>query len=102
MANFFYAAADSTGKVGAYVTDGTTAGTILVEPGTQGANSLSPTEFTAGNGAQEFFSGTDSNGDQGVWLTTGTAAGTTELAVGKQGAHNLNPTELTFLGGALN
>ena len=86
-------------KIAAYVTNGTVAGTVLVAPGTQGADSLDPTEFTAGNGGDEFFSGTDSSGDQGLWVTTGTGASTTEVEVGHQSSNDLRPTELTFLSG---
>src|SRR5262249_55676845 len=78
---------DASGRIGLWVTDGTSGGTS--EPTVPGAYSgglffngsvdFDP-DFTV-IGARALFAGTDASGDVNAWVTDGTSAGTSELTI---------------------
>ena len=79
-----FRATDSVGRVGLWITDGTSAGTQEITPFNadfQGifTNGVVPVFSGAGNGV--IFNGVGDNGKIGLWATDGTAAGTQELSV---------------------
>jgi ELWxxDGT repeat protein len=84
----YFAATDASGDAGLWTSDGTTAGTRLIQGGLGGA----PGDFTSFNGAIYFSS-------IGLWKTDGTAAGT--LRLNTMYASNLTTVgDTLFLSGA--
>ena len=69
---------DSAGRVGLWITDGTSTGTTEITPSNAYSLGLHPSGFSFA-GAGVVFQGTDAAGHVGVWVTDGTAAGTQEL-----------------------
>ncbi len=78
---------DSSGVIGLWSTNGTSAGTTEIIPATadgtgifyNGTLQVAP-DFTV-LGTKVLFAGFDANGHVGLWVTNGTAAGTKELVV---------------------
>ena len=95
---------DTSGQLGLWETDGTTAGTHELS-GIAGASTtgigLHPSDFVVYN-EEVLFSGNDAHGQTGLWETDGTAAGTHELS-GITGASTtgtgLAPTDFTVFNG---
>jgi ELWxxDGT repeat protein len=91
---------DTSGHIGLWVTDGTSAGTS--ELAVAGANpnglflGVSNPDFTV-FGSQLLFSGDDAAGHIGLWITNGTAAGTSEIVAAGASPSGLVPTDITVL-----
>jgi ELWxxDGT repeat protein/VCBS repeat-containing protein len=68
-------------------TDGTTAGTVLVDDITPGNSGSSPTELTNVGGTL-YFIANDGTNFPGIWKTDGTVPGTIEVATGTNGGYN--------------
>jgi ELWxxDGT repeat protein len=69
---------DTAGRVGLWITDGTSAGTSEIMPANAYELGLNPSEFSLA-GSEVVFQATDAAGHVGLWVTDGTAAGTQEL-----------------------
>jgi ELWxxDGT repeat protein len=71
---------DTAGRVGLWITDGTSAGTSEILPANAYQLGLNPSEFSLA-GSEVVFQATDAAGHVGLWVTDGTTAGTQELQV---------------------
>jgi ELWxxDGT repeat protein len=100
-----FSGADSSGKNGLWVSDGTAAGTVELggfgdqQIANVGPNGLMGATFDAARlGNLLLFNGFDSTGHIGLWETDGTVAGTTEIGglkdqgVAGANANGLNPS----------
>ncbi len=76
--SFLFAANDGTHGVELWRTDGTDAGTVLVQDLNPGSADSSPEGFVS-LGGQVYFTAT-TNGSGGLWSTDGTSAGTSQVA----------------------
>jgi ELWxxDGT repeat protein len=69
---------DTVGKIGLWITDGTSAGTVEITPSNAFFPGLEPSDFSLA-GTNVVFQATNAAGNTGLWTTDGTAAGTVEL-----------------------
>jgi ELWxxDGT repeat protein len=81
-----------------WVTDGTSAGTILVKDIYAGASDSSPSNFTALGNGKALFSATDSSNGAELWITDGTLASTILVKDIYVGASDSSPSNFTALG----
>lgn len=91
-----FTAADASGTVGFWVTDGTVAGTVEL-PGVTGDPYGSSPETALGSNRLAFVA-QDAAATKGVYVTDGTAAGTTRLAITSPGSNYLYPNQIFSTG----
>jgi ELWxxDGT repeat protein len=95
--------ADASGRLGLWVTDGTSAGTS--ELNVVGANSRGLFYTGAVNffpdltvlGGKALFAGFDATGHVNLWVTDGTSVGTSEVAASGAATSGLTPSDITIL-----
>ena len=96
----FAATEDSTGTE-LYETDGTTAGTVLIEDLRPGTDSSNPSDLTDVDGTL-FFAADDAVAGAELWISDGTEAGTSVVEdINPNGSDGSNPQGLRAANGAL-
>jgi ELWxxDGT repeat protein len=95
----YFAAADGAHGTELWVSDGTGAGTHLVQDIEPGAAGSSPTGIVAANGAL-YFAATDAGGTE-LWVSDGTGAGTHRVKDIRSGVASSSPSQLTAAAGLL-
>jgi len=84
-----------------WITDGTTAGTVIVKDLFTGANGSEPSGFTT-VGTNTYFVAENAAGNKELWLTNGSTAGTVKLKdINPSATVGSMPQELTANGGKL-
>jgi large repetitive protein len=94
----FFAADDCTHGTELWASDGTAAGTHLVEDIGTGSDGSSPNGFTA-LGASVYFNATDGASGHELWVSDGTAPGTHLVEDIRPGSDGAQPREIAALGG---
>ena len=87
---------DASGNGGLWVSDGTSVGTVELNPAGADPAGLYPASITH-YGSEALFAGRDTNGKVGLWMTDGTSGGTSEIIAGDN-QFGLQPVELAVLG----
>lgn len=80
-----------------WISDGTTAGTMMLKDIAAGAASSMPAGFTAVAGGRVVFSASDASGNE-LWVSDGTAAGTVRLLDIHPGLGSSSPTGFFAIG----
>ncbi|MFN7003396.1 MAG: ELWxxDGT repeat protein [Roseinatronobacter sp.] len=81
-----------------WVSDGTTAGTRILEDIRPGPGSSDPRHFAVTEDGRAFFSAHDGVHGRELWVTNGTRGGTYMVADIRTGAEGSNPVGVTYIG----